>query len=618
MRIRALGGALLALAIGLLGFFLSPSVLARADETQPLDVRIESIAPTIIDPTKPDQVVEVSGTVTNASETNMRYVNVHFWRSQQPLVSTEQVDAAVAAPLTSPLGSRLDSLEAGNLHLIAADQPFEPGETADFSVKTTVGQLALPTATDAVYWLGVHVRAIPEGGVNTTMGRARVLVPATTQPLPVSATVLLSSRPSLLPDDAALTDDAAEQLAVEVEGRLDVLLTAAERSGVIGIIDPELYRALQLLAVGDETTEANPAAKDWLARVDRLATAQRLWRLPGGDPDLAKADAVGLLDQALAGTATDTLADLPTAAVLDETGSEELAARLTDFDRIVARQVQGVTRTVAEGRRAQLPDTLIGKSDAETRGYLLATELTHGMPVNYLLTDEAQVRVEGLLDDARPHRTPTGAVGSVLAWSPAQPAPKWTKLAKRLDKLGLNWELVAPDSPARFDTSAFNRHLGSEDEALAWIDASPQAELDPSKITVRAAQQFVLSSTTGTLPVTIANDTALTVTVQLRFQSDTPQRISVPDSEVVTLPSGQSQTLAITPQATTNGVTLVHGQLATASGRTFGPETTLEITATEFGRVGWIIIVISGAVVLGGTALRIRAVRSEEKHESSQ
>jgi hypothetical protein len=44
----------------------------------------------------------------------------------------------------------------------------------------------------------------------------------------------------------------------------------------------------------------------------------------------------------------------------------------------------------------------------------------------------------------------------------------------------------------------------------------------------------------------------------------------------------------------------------------------VEITATGLGRVGWIIIVISGAVVGGGTFLRIRAVQRERARESRE
>ncbi|NHB84853.1 hypothetical protein G7085_10245 [Tessaracoccus sp. HDW20] len=77
-------------------------------------------------------------------------------------------------------------------------------------------------------------------------------------------------------------------------------------------------------------------------------------------------------------------------------------------------------------------------------------------------------------------------------------------------------------------------------------------------------------------------------------------------------------TLDVTPEATANGVALVRAQAITAGGVAVGKPITIEITATNFGRVGWIIILVSGAVVLGGTAWRIRAVRREQAKASAE
>lgn len=610
-------GVLLALLVGVVGFFAVPASPALADEHPQLEVRINAVSPALIDPTDEGQLVTITGTVTNTSARDMRYVNVHFWRSRQPLTGLDEINDAVSAPLSSPLGSRLDSLESGNLDLLAAEDPFPPGETANFTVQATVAQLELPTVSDAVYRLGVHVRAIPNGDSNTTVGRARVLVPASPLDLPVSATVLLSSRPVAHADGDPINQQESARLLSELTGRLETLLAAAERPNVVGIIDPELYRTVGILAEGNDEAPPNEAAQRWLQRVDRLAAENRLWRLPAGDPHLARADAVGLLDQVLSDTDGGALSAIPLAAVLGETGSEDLAERLTDVDHLVARHAQGVSRRVMEGRAPRVPPALADGTDAEHRGYLLATELLPGTPVNYLLATEEQVTQERLLDGYREHIAPPRYARLTPTWSRALPAPRWTGLADELAVLMLNRELTAPDA-APLDPTAFNRYFTTEEEAIAWMESSPEASVDPRKITVRSAQQFVLSSSTGTLPITITNETAAPVTAQLRFHSDTPQRISIPDSELVTLQPGQSQTLAITPQASANGVTLVHAQLATASGETFGTPVTMEITATQFGRVGWIIIVISGAVVLGGTALRIKAVRSEESNESSQ
>lgn len=612
----------MALIVALAGFLFTP-VFAQAEPSPLLEVQIDEVTPAVIDPTNRDQVVEISGTVHNASNTDMRYVNVHFWRSDQPLDTVEEIDAAVAAPLNAPLGARLNNPESGNLDLLAAGAPFAPGATARFTVRATIGQLGLPAGAEAVYRLGVHVRAVPDGGVNTTAGRARVLVPAVTTMPQVSAMVLLSSQPVLLADKMIADAPAAAALSEELTGRLETLLASAERPHVVGIIDPGLYDAVRALA-GEPPTAGVPLpgaeiAADWIARVDTLADEGRLWQLPPGDPDLARADAAGRLESVGTDVADGPLSPLPSAAVLDETGSEELAGRLTGFTHIVARQARGADGAIVEGRSAGLPEVLTLGTTAEQRGYLLATEAVTGDAINYLLTDEQQVEAEASLDEHRAHVAPGPTPSGGLSWlPPAQQAAPWNDLTTRLDGLNLAWELTGSETRGRFEAEAFNRHFTTEAEAIVWVGSSPIGRFDPGKIVVRSAPQFVMSSSTGTLPVTINNETDLPVTTLLRFRSDAPQRINVPDSDPVTLQPGQSHTLSIAPEASANGVTLVHGQLATASGRNFGPEVTMEISATSFGRVGWIIIVVSGAVVLGGTALRIKAVRAEESNESRQ
>ena len=116
-------------------------------------------------------------------------------------------------------------------------------------------------------------------------------------------------------------------------------------------------------------------------------------------------------------------------------------------------------------------------------------------------------------------------------------------------------------------------------------------------------------------PVTITNSLAFPVTVRLVFDSASPQRIQVPPTDYVTVEPGEHLTLNIEPEASSNSVVNVQASLETVGGDRFGIPATIEITATDLGRVGWIIILVSGAVVLGGTAWRISAVRRERALE---
>ncbi|MFV0428115.1 MAG: DUF6049 family protein, partial [Arachnia sp.] len=133
-----------------------------------------------------------------------------------------------------------------------------------------------------------------------------------------------------------------------------------------------------------------------------------------------------------------------------------------------------------------------------------------------------------------------------------------------------------------------------------------------------AASQFVMGSRTNEFPVTVTNGIELPVTVRIAFTSDSPQRIDVPTTDLVTVQPGEKLTVNIAPEAASNSVVVVSAQLETAHGQPVGDEREIEITATDLGRVGWVIIVASGMVVLGGTFLRIRAVRRERAEVSDE
>jgi hypothetical protein len=129
------------------------------------------------------------------------------------------------------------------------------------------------------------------------------------------------------------------------------------------------------------------------------------------------------------------------------------------------------------------------------------------------------------------------------------------------------------------------------------------------QVSLDASSRFVMSAKRNEFPVTITNDLDEAIRVKVRVTTDNPQRISVPDSAVVTVEPGQSQTVNIRPQAESNGVTAARAWLATEHGTRITPDTTITIEVTDLGMIGWVIVVASGGFVLGATALRVRQVR---------
>ena len=142
---------------------------------------------------------------------------------------------------------------------------------------------------------------------------------ATQRPVDSSAVVVLSAPPTQLPDGTFLSDD----LASDLDNRLDALLTSGERPGVITAIDPALYDAAKALSeahvVAGAEQPGSGIALRWIQRVDALAEAKRLWRLPYGNPNLTRAAASGVWDEVLTGSRiAGSLGDLPTVAVVDD------------------------------------------------------------------------------------------------------------------------------------------------------------------------------------------------------------------------------------------------------------------------------------------------------------
>lgn len=620
--LRALLAAVL-LAVGVAS--LPGTAQAQSDY---LDVEITSISTPTLNLSDPDQVIELKGSLTNVSTTPIRYVNVHFWRAPVAITTPGEL---TALSKDVPLGARLFLEEAGNLHTLTRDDPFGPGERAEFSVRATVGELITGGAfqpplprDDAVYLLGVHVRGIPDGGQNMVVGRAEVVTAATTEPVGSSALVVLATTPSWLPDGSFLDDS----LAAELGGRLETLLASAERDGVVAAIDPALHQAVRRLSrehtVDGAIRQASGVALRWVERVDRLADDGRLWRLPFGDPDLLSAEATGELDQVLTwardSVPTD-LAKLPSVAIVDG-GHGGLLDALAEFDTVVVRSATGASegppRVLTAANQSQVKALPQGVQLARR----VADELLAPRPPLYLIDTVEGAAVDAELAPHRRHVAVSTTPAEPLRFNETPAPPPLSALAEALADGAANAALLAELSPGaapqdqpEIGATAYSKGFASEAAAVAFVREASPPSIDVARITLRTAASYVMGARVNEFPATITNELDVPVTVGVEFDSGAPQRIRVPAVDPVEVPAQSSVTIVITPEASANGVALVHPRLVTADGGPLHAAEPIEITATDLGRVGWIIIVVSGAVVLGGTAWRISAVRRERARE---
>ena len=128
-------------------------------------------------------------------------------------------------------------------------------------------------------------------------------------------------------------------------------------------------------------------------------------------------------------------------------------------------------------------------------------------------------------------------------------------------------------------------------------------------VVLDASHRFLMSSRTNQFPVTVTNNLTEVIRVRVVVQTDNPQRLTVPPSEVVTVDPGQSVTVNIRPEAASNGLVIAYAHVATADGHRVTADTTITVEITELGMVAWIIVAVSGLVLVIATAWRIRQVR---------
>ncbi|MGV8847257.1 DUF6049 family protein [Tessaracoccus sp.] len=627
--------AIVAAALVIPFLALTPWV-AQAETAGQVDVVINTNSTPVIDLANPEQVVELSGTIINTSASRVQYAAVNFWKSTTPIVDEAELERALDGPASIPVGERqqLPSEESGHVQIITREEWFEPGQRANFTVSATVGELEFQT-NNAAYFVGVHVRGIVEGKKgNLTIGRGRILVTATSSPLPAVQAVELSAGPQRSLDGDFIDDALAASLSTD----LGDLLSLSEDVNATVLLDPMLLMDVRALGkdhvVAGKAEPANEAAAEWASRMDDLIAEGRVLRLPWADIDLPRADAIGNLANAVE-WADDSLTDpvlrrLPLAGDLGGFATPDLIKTLGQLGFTTALASNTTGGSIGPVRVVQVSDARPTNMEpdgsntvAQQFAHQMAENLFARTPPTYVARTSADAR------DARTlsHQRDLMGIGpdeSAATFTSDQAPPAWEKLSAHIENLVADASLRADltgtdDLPQlqRLAAMSMSSHFATEPAALEWLVASQLPELDPSRITVSAARSFVMGSRSNEFPITIANDLELPVTLRLVFESESPQRIMVPATDFHTLQPGEHLTLTLSPQASSNSVVTVRGYMETVDGTQFGPPVTIDITSTELGRVGWIIIVISGAVVLGGTVWRIRAVQAERSKEDA-
>ena len=224
-----------------------PVTAAPAKETDPLVVHIDTISPEL--PRSGD--VEITGTVTNASDETYTRINLHTFSSQAPILDAANLAASAAVDPSVYVGERVTV--AGTFDTV---DELAPGESAYFSDSVPV-ELLETTGEQGVYWIGIH--AIGDSSVprdDVADGRARTFIPMRpTGDRTQEASVILSIRHRVWFDrDGAVagTERWARRLAEG--GSLDGVLDMAESAGTTPyswLVDPAVLFAIARISQGN-------------------------------------------------------------------------------------------------------------------------------------------------------------------------------------------------------------------------------------------------------------------------------------------------------------------------------------------------------------------------------
>lgn len=629
--------------------------VAQADDGEnPVRIELTAITPSTLGP---EDSLSISGTISNVSDEAIGIPQVLLWRSEVPLLTRQDLDAANASEQTSPLGGRVTEPGAYTENL---GEEFPVGATTTFTVSAPVDVLGFD-AEGVAYLVGVQMRGIYEGR-NQTVGRARTLVPyGDAKAAELTTAVQLDSRPSLSADGIFEDNHLEQELAPE--GRLSQLLAATSRKGVSVLIDPALleqvramtgkYRVRTDAGVVEGRQQSNAAA--WLKNYEGL-TSDR-WRLPYADPDLLALvthDERDLVKAtAAAGKRDADTQKLPLAIVAGDgqasKDSLKLAATLKPRAFLLSEpsqpavfgQTPAASKTTLINYNSTYLDGGPGPEQQETtlqsRQRLLSELLLADGPRSRVLlansveaarvlsTLDAPWLQRVALDEAIPETAKPWPGDLNAEPSPGRPSPLSAKQLNQAQKLAETYDIIADlqddstavesDGAGMVASAISSSWRGLPAESADFVDAELSGlrkQLNGTSVRLSAAPKAVMTGRDGYFPISVINDLDVAVTVQVVFTADNPQRLKIPKITDVEVGAGQSITLNAAPHASSNGTYAVAAQLRTSSGEDIGKAEDIVVQANNVGKAGWILVIGAGVILIGGTVLRIRQVRRGE------
>ena len=656
--------------VALLAVCLTGSPTAHADDPG-VAIGIMSMTPSLW---TPGATLTITGTVTNNTDADLNEAQVVLWASTTAITNSADLNAALTGDPTAPTGTVVTGAQASTVLVADGNTDLPVGAQANFTVS---GQPKLATV-GAAYLVGVQVLD-SRGHV---LARARLTVATSTADGSAENALLvpLTSRPSLVTEGDPTADPPVaavfrdDHLADELQGNLGKLIGLAGQPGVTALIDPALLDALTQMAAGYDVVadsgatptpgKGQDAAKAALTSIDALMGTGEAYRLPSGDPDVVALSglpqAASILTGATLPPSDGALAVLPLAVVADGAVTDQVRALvdgvkpavvLSDALQTSATQQAGddgvpwvaLTPPSALNNLGGPAPSFDGAANLQpplNRMALQAIAAAQGAPIvtvaasgddvaaadNWLSAGGAATGLAQVLAKLQP--TPLDWATSAAASTPSSDLVSAVTQTQRqlalLADLGDQPQAAADLGNRVLPGAVASAWNGDWAASLAWLQQATSdlnAQAGGGSVTLHVAGQWMLSSRDNRVPITITNDMGMPVDVRVRFDSENPARLSVPETDVVTVAPKSSATVIVNPLAEANGSVQVKVTLVTVNGATIDTPQDVQVVTTSAGRMGWVIIIGAGLVFVILTSLRVRQVRrqrAKSKMESNE
>jgi hypothetical protein len=655
-----------------------PSPAAATEPVASVAITLTSMEPQL---PKRDDEMTVTGRVTNITKQRLNRLEALFWRNQAPILGRVGLAQALASESNDPLGARytgaFQDLFTAREPSLAPNASVDfrlKVKISDLELSPTDGVYLMGVH---ILQRGNNV-AIGRARIFVPVLAAKPRNSLTLTSLVVLNTRPSLVRKGVLSDDHLAAEVGQNG---RLTALLKAAETATTSFAVDPALIEELQTMAGGYQVLDSegTTSAGTGQADatgWLEGFERLQSSHDGYRLLYGSPDIAAlvhdgqekvlgdaANANKLVEStrslpllvlpaggtADAATAKAAAALQPDAIVLADTSAKGTTPLLAGPDQV---PIVRFTKAAQGGGPGPDPrDTAIHiRQRVLAESWVEATAARDGLAHGRVrLISTAAQAAEGAPELKAPwlkQRT----LSELLKTTPAPWSQKFhyssgaqasqltagqLSSLRRFDSSNDTYaDLLVDPTNARAEGSAAVARAASakwrkHDRARRAFLGPQQAALDEillDKIQIRSSARVQTVARQGvefpitirnTLEADVAHPDARAVKVNLVFNSENRQRLTIKTIKAPQIRAQDSFTGNAAVTAKANGVVPVTAQLMTVSGRPVGRPFGIEVQVTQNGTTGWAIAIAAGIVLVGSTFLRIRQVAKERTTTSS-